>query len=158
MGNNNHNIAMTPYPVPQKNWFARNWKWFVPTGCLTLLVLFLAFMAGIFGLAQSLMRSSDVYKQALARAQADPRVIDQIGQPLQPGWFVSGSVNVDGASGDANMSIPISGPKGKGKIYATAKKIAGQWQFETLQVEVAGEPDRIDLLRAKVQASAPHRG
>jgi hypothetical protein len=150
---------MTPYPVPQQNWFARNWKWFVPTGCLTLLVLFFAFLAGILGLVETFVRSSDAYREALTRARADPRVVDKIGQPLHPGWFVSGSVNVSGESGDADISIPISGPKGKGKIYVSAKKIAGQWRFETLQVEVAGQSDRIDLLQASNPANLtkPHR-
>ena len=137
---------MAPPPPPPQGWFGRNWKWFVPTGCATLLVLFLCFIAGIFAVVATSMKSSDAYKEAMARAQADPRVIEKIGQPMRSGWFVSGSVNTNPASGQADLSIPISGPNGKGKIYVGAKKTAGRWRFETLEVEVDGSPDRIDLL------------
>ena len=140
--------AAMPFPAPQKNWFERNWKWFVPLGCMSMLVLVAAFVAAIFGFVESTVKNSGAYKQALARAQTDPRVVESIGQPIRPGWLVSGSINVSGDFGEANISIPISGPKGEGKLYVGAKKIAGLWQFETLEVEVRGQPNRIDLLRA----------
>jgi hypothetical protein len=34
-----------------------------------------------------------------------------------------------------------------------AKKTAGSWEFQTLQVEVPGATERIDLLRAKDEGS-----
>ena len=64
---------------------------------------------------------------------------------------MSGNINVNGSSGHADLSIPIFGPKGKGKIYAVARKSAGVWQFQTLQVEVEGQPERIDLLQKERQ-------
>jgi len=145
--------AATPPAGPRKNWFERNWKWFVPSGCLTLIVLFLGFVASVFGIVEASFKSSDVYSHALMEAQANARVSETIGQPLKPGWFISGSINVSGDSGDADISIPITGPKRKGTIYAVAKKIAGTWQYETLQVEVDGQPDRIDLLKAPPSSS-----
>jgi hypothetical protein len=33
------------------NWWSRNWKWFVPVGCLSLILLFCAFIAVVFGAA-----------------------------------------------------------------------------------------------------------
>jgi len=140
--------AITPPPGPRKSWFDRNWKWFVPSGCLTVIVLFLAFVAAVFGIVETSFRSSGPYTHALALAQASSQVSDKIGRPLMPGWFVEGSININGDSGDADISIPISGPRGKGEIYVVANKIAGVWQYKTLQVEVNGQPDRIDLLQA----------
>lgn len=140
--------AITPPPGPRKSWFGRNWKWFVPSGCLTVIVLVLAFIAGVFGIVEASIRSSGPYTHALAQAQASSQVSERLGQPLKPGWLVSGSINVNGDSGDADISIPISGPKGKGEIYVVANKIAGVWQYKTLQVEIDGQPDRIDLLQA----------
>jgi len=34
-------------PKAKGNWWTRNWKWFVPTGCLTILALFLVFVADL---------------------------------------------------------------------------------------------------------------
>ena len=138
-----------PPPLPQStkgNWWTRNWKWFVPTGCLTLLVIFTAFVASIILLAFSVMKSSDVYKEALARARAEPAVIEALGTPIRDGMFVSGKTNANGASGDADLAIPISGPKGKATLYVVATKSTGSWDFSSLVVEMHGTKERIDLL------------
>ena len=69
-----------------------------------------------------------------------------LGEPVKAGWLVSGNVNVNGPSGEANLSVPLSGPHGKGTLYLTAHKRAGRWEYEVLEVEVEGRQDRIDLL------------
>ena len=91
------------------------------------------------------MKSSDVYKTAFARAKADPKVVEALGAPLDDGMFVSGNTNVNGASGHADLSIPISGPKGKGTIYVVGEKSAGQWTYSKLVVEIEKTKERIDL-------------
>jgi Cytochrome oxidase complex assembly protein 1 len=139
--------APPPIPPPARgNWWTRNWKWFVPTGCLTILALFLAFIALIAIIVFSAMKSSDVYKDALAKAKAEPAVIEALGSPIQDGMFVSGNTKVDGGSGEANLAIPISGPKGKGTLYVVAIKSVGFWNYSSLVVEVAQTKQRIDLL------------
>jgi hypothetical protein len=92
------------------------------------------------------MKSSDAYKSALARAKADPRVVNALGSPITDGFFVSGNTNVSGSSGSADMTIPISGPKGKGTIYFVASKFMGKWTFSKMVVEIAQTGQRIDLV------------
>lgn len=91
------------------------------------------------------MKSTDVYKTAFARAQKHPAVIEALGTPIDDGLFLSGSTNVNGASGNAELAIPISGPKGKGTLYVTATKLAGEWSYEKLIVEVKESGKRINL-------------
>jgi hypothetical protein len=93
------------------------------------------------------MKSTDVYKAALARARAHPSVIEALGSPIKEGFLVSGNTNVNGASGEANLSIPISGPNGKGTIYVAANKSLGRWNYSGLIVEIAKTHQRIDLLQ-----------
>lgn len=146
-------MAATPsqlQPQPQ-GWFARHWKAVVGVGCLGIVILGGAFVAGIFFLVMGSIRSSDAYQQALAKASASPEVVVRLGQPIKPGWMVSGSINVSGPTGDADLAIPISGPKGKGTIYVVGKKSAGEWTYSRLEVEVEGQPGRIDLLSPNVQ-------
>jgi hypothetical protein len=57
-----------------------------------------------------------------------------------------GSISVSGSSGQADLAIPISGPIGKGTIYAVASKAAGQWTFSKLVVEIKATKERIDLI------------
>lgn len=142
---------MTP-STPRRGWWSRNWKWFVPTGCLTILAMIAAFVALIVFVVFGAMKSTDIYKTAVARAKASAAVKEALGAPLQVGMFLSGDTKVNGASGTADIAIPISGPKGKGTIYAVATKSAGEWSYETLAVEVAQTQERIQLIESDATA------
>lgn len=137
----------TPPPlVARRSWWSRNWKWFVPTGCLTIIVAAAAFLAIIFFSVFALMKSTPVYKTALERAKSNPQVIEALGTPIKEGYVITGSTHTEGPGGEVNIGIPISGPKGKGTIYVVADKVANRWTYRTFEVEVDGRPDRIALL------------
>jgi hypothetical protein len=142
----NNGMETVAQPPPQPGWWSRNWKWFVPTGCcLTPLVLGAAFAAFLVLVVFGALKQSDAYKMAVARAKADSRVVTALGTPIEEGWWLSGKTNVNGGSGDADLSIPISGPKGKGTIYAVATKSAGDWSYSKLQVKIESTDETIDL-------------
>ena len=113
-------------------------------------MLFVAFVGSIALIVFSAMKSTDVYKDALARARVNPAVMEVLGSPITEGFLISGNTNVNGASGEANLSIPISGPKGRGTIYVAANKSLGRWNYSGLVVEIAKTHQRIDLLRGSV--------
>jgi Cytochrome oxidase complex assembly protein 1 len=115
-----------PTPAAPRNWWQRNWKWFVPTGCLTLFVGAIVFIAAIVLLVFGAIKSSDAYKTAVSRVKADSRVTEAIGTPIKEGWVVGGHTEVSGGSGQADLTIPIHGPKGEATIYTTATKSAGR--------------------------------
>jgi len=92
------------------------------------------------------IKSSDVYQEALARAKKNNKVQATIGTPIQEGFFATGNINVSGTKGNADLAIPISGPKGSATVYAVARKEAGKWTFSTLDVVVDGGGNRINLL------------
>ena len=48
----------------------------MPLGSFTVALLFLAFVGSILVIVFSAMKSTDVYGEALARAKADPAVIE----------------------------------------------------------------------------------
>jgi len=132
-------------PPQRTNWWERNWKWFVPTGCLGMLLFAAGLVLVVISMAFGALKSSDAYKVALAKAKADPRVMNALGSPIKGGFFVSGKTNVTGSSGQADLTVPISGPNGKGTIYFVASKFAGEWTFSRLIVEVEKTGQRIDL-------------
>jgi len=59
---------------------------------------------------------------------------------------VKGSVNVDNDGGHANITFPISGPKGKATVEAVATRDAEKWVYTMLKVSPDGGPP-IDLLQ-----------
>jgi len=104
------------------------------------------------------MRSSDVALEALARAQANPAVVQHLGARIEEGWLTSGSINVGtGGSGDADLAVPISGPKGNGTVYVTARRIAGVWNYTQMIAGIESTGEKIDLLSAPAesQSTAP---
>jgi hypothetical protein len=147
------NQPLTQPATPRPNWWKRNWKWFVPLGCFTMVLVLLIFVGSILVIVFSAMKSTDVYKDALARAKTDPAVIEALGSPIKDGFLMSGNTNVNGAAGESNLSIPISGPKGKGTIYVSAQKSLGKWMYSGLVVELAQTHQRIDLLKGQAPAN-----
>ena len=120
-----------------------------------MLVLFVGLVGSVTLNVFSAMKSTNVYKEALARAKANSAVIEALGSPITEGFLVSGNTNVNGAAGETNLSIPISGPNGKGTIYVAASKSLGQWNYSGLIVEITKTHQRIDLLHSPVPASSP---
>jgi len=149
-------MQMQPPPLPRAlspekptTWWQRNWKWFVPVGCLGLLAIFTGFVVLIVTIVFGMMKSSDVYKDALAAARAEPAVEMALGTPIEEGLFVMGNINISGSSGQADLAIPISGPDDEATIYAVAEKSAGRWTFLTLVVEIKTTGEKIDLMQKK---------
>jgi len=130
---------------PRRSWWSQNWKW-ITAGCALLAFLPLAIL-GIIALVLSGMRNSDVCRLAMAYVRQDEVVLQKLGSPIEQGWLMSGTMQTSGGSGTADLSLPISGPKGKGKLYLTAEKRAGEWKFSTLVLRIEGETEAIDLLR-----------
>jgi hypothetical protein len=98
---------------PGKTWWGRNWKWFLPVGCLGALVLFAGFIASIMFVTFGVMKSSDAYKDAVAKARAHPAVQESIGTPIEEGLVVTGNIHVSGSSGNADLSIPYRAQREK---------------------------------------------
>src|SRR5258708_796757 len=128
-----------------RSWWSRNWKWFVPVGCFGMILAIAVFVGGIVMVAAGAMKSSDAYKEGLARAKASPAVTEALGSPIEAGFFTSGKVDVSGPSGTAQLSIPISGPKGKGTVFVEGTKSV-DWSYTRLEVVVDGTGEKIDLL------------
>ncbi|MFT3870183.1 MAG: cytochrome c oxidase assembly factor Coa1 family protein [Nibricoccus sp.] len=140
-------LAPQSLPLKQSTWLQRNWKWFVPTACLAGVIVFLGAIALFMALIFGFMKKSDAYSGALVRVKESPAVIDQLGTPISAGWFVTGNIHVSGSSGQAELAIPVSGPKAKATVYVEAQKRLGQWQFDGLVVQIDSSKKRIDLLK-----------
>ena len=141
-------------PQQQKGCLGRNWKWMLPVGCLGLIVGVVALVGGIFFVAMSAMKSSDVYQGALKVAQTHPAAIERLGEPVKDGWLVTGSVKLDATGGSANLEIPVSGPKKSGTLSVKAVSTDGSWMYERLDLAVAGE-ETISLLDRNVVQPPP---
>jgi Cytochrome oxidase complex assembly protein 1 len=97
-------------------------------------------------LSEVYLSMGEVSREAFNRAQASSAAVQRLGSPISSGWMVSGTWSVSKVSGNANVAIPLYGPKAKGTLYVVAKKDLGFWTFQTLQLAVDGDNNRVDLL------------
>lgn len=124
----------------------RKWRWGVGVAAVGVLGL-VGFIIFTISLLDSSFKKSGAYQQAIQQAQSDTRVIELLGAPISGGAGASGSISTSGdATGEADMSIPISGPKGSARLYASGKLHAGIWSWETLEVDPKNGKPRINLL------------
>jgi hypothetical protein len=130
----------------KRSWLERNPLWKIPVGCVILCLLLGAVALIVMTGITSYMRHTEVYKQAVAQATANSQVRERIGEPLKPDWLISGEVHLSGSGRTANLAIPVSGPRGRGRIRAVAVKSGGVWRFTYLTVEVRSPAAYIDLL------------
>ena len=131
----------------EQSWLKRNWIWGVPLGCLGCLGVPIA-LAGLLYLGiTTTLKQSGAYEIGVERARSSEELRQLLGSPIDPGWLLSGSVNLSGgSSGTASLSIPISGSDGEGTLYIEATKYVGKWELDRAEVEIDGSHDRVDLL------------
>ena len=117
----------------------RKWaKWGV-----IVLVAVAAFFVALFFIISASFKSSDAYKLAVSKMEASQEVSRVIGTPFTTG-MPSGSMQISGPDGSANLSFSVSGPAGKGTVYMEAVQNLGQWQIHRMVLEEESG-NRIDL-------------
>lgn len=128
-----------PPPARRPNWWKRNWKWFVPVALVVLaaeVTVFVLMLAGG-------MKNTAAFREALLRVRTDPAVVEAIGSPIEPGFFVAGNIRVVNDTGSAYFEYPVTAPGGRATVTVAATKSAGVWRITRLEVVVAGSEERI---------------
>ncbi|HEX2164573.1 MAG TPA: cytochrome c oxidase assembly factor Coa1 family protein, partial [Thermoanaerobaculia bacterium] len=85
--------------------------------------------------------------EALARAEAHPAVIEALGEPLAAGRRVRGEVDDGGPAGRARLALPLSGPRGSGRLLVDAERRGEVWSFTRLELRL-DDGEVVDLLAA----------
>ncbi|MBL4847493.1 MAG: hypothetical protein JKY65_18400 [Planctomycetes bacterium] len=115
-------------------------------GCIALVILSVLGCFGITAGAMSAIKSSSAYTQGMAMANADARVTDALGTPVEGSWFVGGSLEDSGATGSAILVTPLKGPKGEGVLTISATKANGKWKIDEAVVVIGATSEAFDLV------------
>lgn len=118
------------------------------SGCLLVIFALMLFAGAIVGVVMYAIRSSDVAQLTLVTAQASPEMKAELGEPMEIGWFITGSVKSNGGNGQADVHLPIAGPNGSASVHAIAsKKTGGVWEFTEMTALIEGKGKTLDLRR-----------
>lgn len=99
------------------------------------------------------MRNSDVAKLTIAAAEANPALTEKLGRPLKTGGLVSGYVS----TGNAQIEISVSGPRGSRVLGARLRRQGNTWQIQSLLFRENGEAVNLDLLAVQSEKPAVPR-
>ena len=134
-------------PEPErKTWWARNWLWVViPLAVLSAIATMVGLAVLIIGFVFGLLKSSAPYVEAMARVRSSPAAIAALGAPLKEGWFIQGEVSFENQSGKADLSIPLTGPKGGGTISVVGTKSGGVWTYSKFVLKLDKTNQTVDL-------------
>src|SRR5690242_16339830 len=111
-----------------------------------VVLLVVMFVAGLGFIVISSIKSSEPYQHAANIARHDPQVSAALGAPVVPSWYLLGSINTSGSSGNADLTIPVSGSHQKGTVHVVARKSAGRWTYQTLEFTVDSQEEPVNLL------------
>lgn len=122
-------------------------KWAI-AGVICWLTFPLLIAGLVFGIMGTL-NGSAAYKLSLAKVMEDKTVIAAFGEPIDAGWLTTGSIQINGSKGRADLSIPISGPKCSGDIISRSEKLNGEWVINLLVVKADCNNDTIVLINTQ---------
>ena len=128
-------------PEPQKKTSTGKIIAFSGCGCLGLIALVAAGVAIIFFSVIGAVKSSDTYGDTLALIQSNPQAIEALGEPIEAGLWLTGNIQSKNGEGAANLSVPVSGPKGSGTFHVVADKPGGSktWNYTNRELRIDGE-------------------
>lgn len=95
--------------------------------------------------AKQAVEDHPVYREAMARAEADPRVAGKLGTPIEAGIPSTISLHREmGGAAKLEMEVGISGPDGEGRLEIEGSEKDEEVTFDVLVFRADGE--RVDLL------------
>ncbi len=132
--------------VDQPSWWKRNWKWVVPVGgCLTLIVIAVLMIGGLFFTLTSAMEESEPFQYALEKINQDEQIIELLGSPIEKDGHIQGNYQWKNGKKGADLLVPIKGPKGTATLFVKARGEDDEWVYDEIRVEI-GDAGAFDLL------------
>ncbi len=122
------------FPGPEqkpRGWWSRNWKWFVPTVFLCMILMCGGCLTGIGFFIISGLKHLEPYVVTMQKIQANPEAQEALGQPIRDdSWFPVLSIDGD----NLDIRWDLSGPKGKGKAYVKSRTSNGKSEIVVIEV------------------------
>ncbi len=82
------------------------------------------------------MEDSKPYVHAFELINNDEQLIELLGSPIAKDGAVQGNIDWINGNKSAQMSIPISGPKGSGTLFINATGKGETWNYHEIRVEI----------------------
>ncbi len=117
-------------------------------GCAALAASFVFLFVLIFSVVMYFIRNSDGVEAAVKLAKENAALVEMLGEPIEIGWLVNGSIQGAGVGAKVEVNIPLTGPKGAGTLMAQGYRETEQkWRFTMLRFAPENADEAMDLLK-----------
>ena len=131
----------------QKNWFDRNRKWAIPSmGCLTLIIVTIIFASTMVTNLTGFFKDSVPYEVGMENLIKNKLVIEALGEPIEANGMFQGNIRYNDEEGNADLKVPVKGPKGEATLLIIAVMNDDVWTYKTMEVSFKDTDKTIDLL------------
>lgn len=138
--------------IVSKNWWNTNWKWFLPTSILLILlvsgfVLSSGIGSNMIDITQAYADDS-LYQNAIKKVQTNKRVLETLGEieAIDKLAILEGNAIYSNNNNSVTSSVRIKGNKGKGKIDISADKNGTTWKYKTINIRIKNPKEVIKII------------
>jgi hypothetical protein len=137
-----------------RSWFAKNWWWSAPLGCLALLVLCLGSCSLLC--AGKLWGAKHLVDEALVLANRNPAAVEALGEPIVAAPFGrGGDTQFTNRDGRWQVRVEVRGPKGRANLRIEQSEDGGAKRIRSAELVVEGSGEVIALLTAEDPVAVP---
>lgn len=133
-----------------KNWWNKNQKWFLPITGLLLVCIFLVIpnAKGLTDFAQT-YADSEICQNAINEANKNEKVIKSLGklQPIDKLAIMEGNSVYSNANKNIEITVRVSGKKGKARMDISAEKIGKKWEYKRIKIRIKETQQEIQVLK-----------
>jgi len=130
-----------------KNWIGRNRNWAIPSmGCLTLIILTIIFASTMVTNLTGFFKDYVSYEVGMENLIKNELVIEVLGEPIEANGMFQGNIRYKDEEGNADIKVPVKGPKGEATLLIIAVMNDDVWTYNTMEVTISDSNKKIDLL------------
>ena len=119
-------------------------------GIISVFLIVFLFIIGIFALINVVFRSSTSFEAAMRLVNSNSKAIQALGEPINPGVFVLGSLSSGDGLERYNYSFPVSGPQRGGSANVRGTTDSDGIHMDVwLTYQIGGEDVTIYMAQGK---------
>jgi|GEM_PF-6495319 len=139
---------------PKKNWFERNWLWFIPlTGILILSIVISLLISSAYNSVKSFFTGfNEQLTATIPVNEAMQRVVEYeylnqvLGSPITSLASKKTNFKIHNGLVKRSSQTLLKGPLGTGVLYLTVRRKGEEWEFLQMYVLIDATGEEVELL------------
>jgi len=138
--------------VEDKNWFKKNWQWFIPLVAVCALGIILISSlasAGNAGDYATAMSDEKLYQNAIDKANENTEVKTILGklEDVNNMAIIESTVEYSNNKQSVDLTVRVRGDKGKAKMDVKADKKGNEWNYSLIKLRIKDPKQEIVVLQ-----------